>query len=65
MRPIVAEIILPEIESLKQEELMKLVKTLCPQLIELTLCESLEIREANASLLTKIFNDLQQKAGVK
>lgn len=30
LRPIVSDIILPEIESLDHKELMKLVKTLCP-----------------------------------
>lgn len=60
LRPLVSDIILPEIQGLPKQDLMGMAKTLCPLLISLTLVESLEIREANAELLKHIFEELTQ-----
>jgi hypothetical protein len=62
LKPIIAEIIIPEINSLSTSELRAMTKTLAPLLIEMTICESAEIRGANKFLLQRIFQDLQSRA---
>ena len=59
-----AETVLPEFASMDAKELLSHSKALAPMLVQLTLCESLEVREANALLLGRILGELQTRAGV-
>lgn len=61
MTPIVSNIILANLLRLSEDDLRKHVREIGPLLIDLSLCNTYEIRLANKELLSRMFDFLVQK----